>query len=517
MGLARENREKRQPTLLIPITLSTLLILWLATGFAMTQKRGRGAGSSPPSTQGNANQQTTAQQQEKKILVSIKNIESPANTSVTITANEPLNDYSAYRSGNRYYVVIPNADAPQAERNVHGRGYDDMQVQKRGNDIVLSFRLQPGVNALVQQKFNRLEVVFKTSSAAAKAATTNSNANPTPTSSPVNGSGKTREQVNAPLAKRPLRKEQLIQALRVGGVSSSEYVKRIRERGVDFELTPAIEKELRAAGASSAVIEAIRANYRPPVSLPTPNPTPPQARCVAHPPTSGTGREYSEDLNGVKLEMVEIPAGSFCMGSPDGARESDEHPQHQVTVQNFYMGKYEVTQAQYQAVMGTNPSEFKGDNLPVENVSWDAAKEFCRRLSQITGKEYRLPSEAEWEYACRAGTTEDYAGNPDAMAWYGFNSRNQTHPVGQKQANGWGLYDMYGNVWESCEDIYQDNYNGAPTDGSAWLSRGDPSRRVIRGGAWGNVVALSSATRFQATTDARDNHLGFRLAAVART
>ena len=133
------------------------------------------------------------------------------------------------------------------------------------------------------------------------------------------------------------------------------------------------------------------------------------------------------------------------------------------------MGRYEVTQAQWQAVMGNNPSNFKGcDQCPVETVSWDDAQEFIRKLNaQNDGYKYRLPSEAEWEYACRAGTTGDYAGNLDEMAWYGKNSGGKTHSVGQKQANGLGLYDMHGNVWEWVEDRYHHNYNRAPTDGSA--------------------------------------------------
>jgi formylglycine-generating enzyme required for sulfatase activity len=165
------------------------------------------------------------------------------------------------------------------------------------------------------------------------------------------------------------------------------------------------------------------------------------------------------------------------------------------------MGRYEVTQAQWQAVMGSNPSLFKGDSLPVEQVSWNTAQNFIQKLNAMNdGYIYRLPTEAEWEYACRARTTGDYAGNLDSMAWFYENAgdarlkesegmewmanHNRTHPVGQKQANGFGLYDMHGNVWEWCEDVYHDNYNGVPTDGSAWLSGGDSSRRVLRGGSW---------------------------------
>lgn len=202
-------------------------------------------------------------------------------------------------------------------------------------------------------------------------------------------------------------------------------------------------------------------------------PTPRQSLCTAQSPTRGTGREFSESLSGgVKLEMVEMPAGSFCMGSPSSGKDSlaDERPQHRVNVPQFDMGKYEVTQAQWQAVMGANPSRSKGDDLPVERVKWDDAVEFCRKLSQMTGKKYRLPTEAEWEYAGRAGTKGNYAGSLDALGWYANNSGrtyldfdpkvpladfskrikdngNQTHPVGTKQPNAFGLYDMHGNVW----------------------------------------------------------------------
>ncbi len=213
----------------------------------------------------------------------------------------------------------------------------------------------------------------------------------------------------------------------------------------------------------------------------------------------GQARYYTEDLSGgVVLEMIEITGGTFLMGSPPSEvrREGDEGPQHQVTVPTFYIGKDEVTQAQWQAVMGNNPSNFKGSNLPVENVSWSDAVEFCKRLSQNTGREYRLPSEAEWEYACRAGTTTPFAfgetitadlvnynGNP-----YGGapkeKSRGRTIPVGSLDvANRFGLYDMHGNVWEWCQDMYHVNYDGVPTDGTAW-ERGEDIRRILRGGAW---------------------------------
>ena len=196
---------------------------------------------------------------------------------------------------------------------------------------------------------------------------------------------------------------------------------------------------------------------------------------------------FVEDLDSVKLEMVNLPAGYFTMGSLEG-KNNIEKPPHQVKVNSFAIGKYPITQAQYKAVMGNNPSFFK-DNLqnPVEMISWNDAQAFCQKLSQITGKTYRLPTKAEWEYACRAGTTTRYYFGDNAnqlgdYAWYSENSQHTTHPVGQKKPNAWGLYDMSGNVWEWCEDNWHDSYAGAPDDGSAWINDNDDCR-VMRGGS----------------------------------
>ncbi|NQS99077.1 MAG: SUMF1/EgtB/PvdO family nonheme iron enzyme [candidate division Zixibacteria bacterium] len=216
------------------------------------------------------------------------------------------------------------------------------------------------------------------------------------------------------------------------------------------------------------------------------------------------------------MTFVPIPGGSFMMGSNDG--DSREKPVHRVTIKPFKMQTTEVTQAQWKAVMGNNPSHFKGYNLPVEKVSWNDCQKFIRKLNQLDpGKGYRLPTEAEWEYACRAGTTTKYySGNNESdlkrVAWYVGNSGIKTHPVGSKEPNTWGLYDTHGNVYEWCEDWYYNSYNGAPTDGRAWTSSSGSSR-VPRGGCWSNYQnGCRSAARRGFVPDYRNNDTGFRLA-----
>ena len=221
--------------------------------------------------------------------------------------------------------------------------------------------------------------------------------------------------------------------------------------------------------------------------------------------------------NGIGMELVWIPAGSFMMGSANG--DADEKPVHQVNIERpFYIGKFEVMQTQWQAVMGDNPSNFKecGGNCPVENVSWDDAKEFIRRLNEKNdGFIYRLPTEAEWEYACRAGTTTDFAGDLNEVAWFSENSGNKTHAVGQKQANAWGLADMHGNVWEWCEDWYHESYYDAPADGSAWLTGGEQKLRVMRGGSWVSDATKSrSMNRNYQNPVMRTFYFGLRVVAV---
>ncbi len=227
--------------------------------------------------------------------------------------------------------------------------------------------------------------------------------------------------------------------------------------------------------------------------------------------------------NSIGMEFMQIPAGEFDMGSPsnEAGRNIDEGPVHRVKIAKaFYMGKYEVTQKQWREVMGTNPSNFKGDNLPVGQVSWNDAQEFVKKLNEKEGaNKYRLPSEAEWEYAARAGTTTRYSFGDDESklgdyAWFYGNSGSKTHDVGQKKPNPWGLYDMHGNVWEWVQDIYQNNYNGAPTDGSAWESSG--SGRVVRGGSWyDNAQNCRSAFRDDRDSGYRISFLGFRLLRIS--
>jgi formylglycine-generating enzyme required for sulfatase activity len=227
---------------------------------------------------------------------------------------------------------------------------------------------------------------------------------------------------------------------------------------------------------------------------------------------------------GIELEMIIIPAGTFTMGSDEYDREK---PQHQVNLQEFYLGKYPVTQEQYQAVMGNNPSNFKDNpKNPVEQVSWDDAQEFCKKLNQlIVGKDFRLPTEAEWEYACRAGTQTRYYFGDDAAklgdyGWYDENSDSKTHAVGQKKPNDWGLYDMSGNVWEWCEDPYHDSYANKPenikNNGNTIWSSSDTSSRLLRGGSWlYDSRNCCSAIRYGYNADVRNINIGFRLAVSA--
>ena len=239
---------------------------------------------------------------------------------------------------------------------------------------------------------------------------------------------------------------------------------------------------------------------------------------------------FTEDLgNGVILEMVSIPGGTFLMGSPENeeGKYNNESPQHQVTLQPFYMSKYPITQNQYQAIMGENPSYFTGEKRPVERVSWYDATEFCQQLSQKTGKNYRLPGESQWEYACRAGTTTPfYFGETITSELVNFNgkrtyadapkgtNRKQTTDVGSFPPNTFGLYDMHGNVWEWCADDWHDNYEGAPSDGSAWLEKDQKEHYpLLRGGSWSNIPdrCRSASRSSYYRRDLHDFDIGFRI------
>ena len=300
---------------------------------------------------------------------------------------------------------------------------------------------------------------------------------------------------------------------------------------------------------------------------------------------SHQGQYFTERLDdSTPLDMLSIPSGSFMMGQTNAEREevillngkeqyqtpfTDELPRHPVKVPSFFLGKYPITQSQWRVVanypvveqeLNANPSEFKGDNRPVEQVSWDDATEFCRRLSQHTGRTYRLPSEAEWEYACRAlpitvaGTAR--AGNvfndgsvsppfhfgetiSDELANYCAEDqeidgtlykgnygqgptgqyREETTEVGQFLANQFGLHDMHGNVWEWCEDDWHSNYEGAPSEGNAWVEADrESTERLLRGGSWYNIpVYCRSACRHFTSRDFRINGIGFRVCCVPPT
>jgi len=293
---------------------------------------------------------------------------------------------------------------------------------------------------------------------------------------------------------------------------------------------------------------------------------------------TNTAPYFTETIvTSILLHMVSIPGGKFMMGSPQGEarrdydespqhevtippffmgkypvtqaheaqRDYDESPQHEVTIPPFFMGKYPVTQAQWRAVaalkqvnleLDPDPSYFNGDNLPVEGISWYAAVEFCARISKHTGRDYRLPSEAEWEYACRAGTTTPFhfgetinvdLANYNAQVTYGYEpeskarSKNKTTPVGSfKFANSFGLYDMHGNVREWCADHWHDSYTGAPSDGSAWINKNLSYNysRLLRGGSWNNNPRnCRSASRNRTVPDSRGSNLGFRVVVSAAT
>ena len=225
--------------------------------------------------------------------------------------------------------------------------------------------------------------------------------------------------------------------------------------------------------------------------------------------------------DGISIEMVKVEGGTFMMGATKEMRDPNvsllnEEPVHQVTLTNdYYIGKYEVTQALWQAVMGSNPSKYKGDNLPVEMVSWNDCQEFISKLNSMTGRKFRLPTEAEWEYAARGGKKRrgyQYSGSSNItdVAWYDGNSGSKTHPVGTKQANELGIYDMTGNVWEWCQDMYG-YYSFSAQKNPTGSTVGN--KRVIRGGSWFNTrESCRTSDRADSSPDHHFEGLGLRLA-----
>ncbi|MDX2099542.1 MAG: SUMF1/EgtB/PvdO family nonheme iron enzyme, partial [Leptolyngbyaceae cyanobacterium bins.59] len=306
-----------------------------------------------------------------------------------------------------------------------------------------------------------------------------------------------------------------------------QELKRVQtQRGLlDWEVEEILADEKKSLGLSTFSFEVVTVNGK--------------GEIVRR--TQQQAEQRIEDLgNGIKLEMVWIPGGTFLMGSPknEEGRSDDEGPQHSVTIKPFLMGQYPITQTQWKTVaalpkekidLNPDPSHFKGANCPVEQVSWHEAIEFCSRLSRKTGREYRLPSEAEWEYACRAGTSTPFhfgeTLTPD-LANYDGNSvyrsgpkgtyRKQTTEVGSFLPNSFGLYDMHGNVWEWCLDHWHATYNNAPIDGSVWITGGNSDRRVLRGGSWfGLPWDCRSAYRPHNDAGIRYDPSGFRVCCVA--
>ena len=242
--------------------------------------------------------------------------------------------------------------------------------------------------------------------------------------------------------------------------------------------------------------------------------------------TRHTADQFTEDLgNGINLEMIVIPAGVFQMGSPRNTGGPDEQPQHFVTIRAFMMGKFLITQGQWKAIMGKlPPCQFKGDNLPVERVSWADAQTFCQHLSKKAGRNYSLPSETQWEYACRAGTSTPFSfGETLTVEVANFNGehtfRNEprgfyfhsTSDGGKFPPNSFGLYDMHGNLWEWCADNWLDDYTSSPRDGSAYQHK-DNRYGVARGGSWHEPPGLCrSAARLRVIQSDADEFMGFRV------
>jgi formylglycine-generating enzyme required for sulfatase activity len=314
-----------------------------------------------------------------------------------------------------------------------------------------------------------------------------------------------------------------VQELQVAVQSKEPQIKGKLPAPFDQIVKGCLIKDRKQRWTSQRIIESLNpqpVNIAPNIIIPkspnisAPPPVAPQFLREIFAPANPNNLVLNLPNNQI-IELVEIPAGSFMMGS---SKYESEKPIHKVTLKGYKMGKYPITQAQYKAVMGNNPSHFQGEEkCPVEKVSWEDALSFCKKLSRMTGQVVKLPSEAQWEYACRSGNKGNYCFGDDVnqlggYAWYGENSRKKTHAVGTRLTNAWGLQDMYGNVWEWCEDVWHDNYKGAPTDGNAWIEGGDRERRAVRGGSWVSYnLNCRSANRIRYILRDRDNYLGFRV------
>lgn len=309
----------------------------------------------------------------------------------------------------------------------------------------------------------------------------------------------------------PFSETELIKGL-AGGMSAKRFVTLVGQYGVDFSLTPEIEERLRAVGADDELIETVRRGMAKPLFeadlLKRLAGGMENQRLVTLVSRHGVAFSLTPEIEerlkaaGANDELVKavrkakaspyvwIPPGTFQMGCSPGDSECtrNEKPPHTVTIsKGFWMGQTEVTQTAYQRVMGTNPSGFHGDRLPVESVTWDEANAYCTAVGK------RLPTEAEWEYAARAGDTTSRYGDPDAIAWYDKNSGNQTHEVGQKEPNAWKLYDMLGNVLEWVADWYGEDYYGqSPLQDPRGPSSGQD--RALRGGSWLNGAEILRAS-----------------------